>query len=529
MTYLRSHLADLGPTEMRTFAPIVKQFVADEIVKLDKTVSIFSTEYFDHAFAPDLVMRWGSQRSERFVYLRAGDPTRFLFEDTRLLTDTKPLVVSIDAEREANERHKLSGADDTDQAAEADAADEAIVAIEPELRAKALDSDTLLLGIDATVDMTNEAQTDTAVRLLAQGLLQGGRGVANQEFVREASANVRSGFAGAEVGDVAVTARLIQTLTTSLAATEASRMTRVLRAIWDGNGQDSSRFPGSDSLGPLGDDDLRYLIASLDSADERFWRRVANGVDIEQLARVGSASQIDSLASFQSLARARTEHLKGKAIRAVPVHASLLETEVDEPRWAVLSATLTLRTARADFMVAARSQKEFPATSTETSSLSSRALRDDILPTFDTYVTRRKRLGARISMVELDQGSGNRVIFDSREPGKEFDDDAVRPNVTASSRIRRVATSCDGTDVEADFGTGTLGTRTSGKASIVAMIDVASAILVDLPTESRQTLKSFLRMADQVSLFAGTDDVADVTEPVGPALFESDDSSHNPD
>lgn len=477
MTYLSAYLADMPPATMQTFAPTVKNFVASEIRKIDTTVSVFSTEYFDHAFAPDLVMRWDGQRRERFVFLRTGDPARFLDEDHRLLDDTKPLVVAMD---EGDEDPTRNGERSSES-------------LEQQLRARGQELDTLLMGIDATVDMTEEAEADHSVRLLAQGLLQGGRGFADRQFIHQTAEGVRAGFSGAEVGDVDATGSLIDTLTVSLAGTEASRMTRVLRAIWDGNGQDSSRFPGSDSLGPLGDEDLRYLILSLEAADERFWRRVANGVDIEQLVRVGSSSELELVPSFQALVRSRAEHLRGKAVRALATFPTLEGPNGNTPRWAVQSNVLTLRASHADFLVAARSTRELPAL-IEDKSLESKALRDDRLPTFDKYVARRHRLSDRISMVELDQGSGNRVIFDSREPGKEFDDSAILPNITASSRVRRVATKCDGTDVEADFKSDILATRTSGRASIVAMIDVASVLLVDTPEESREMLRAFLRV-----------------------------------
>ena len=469
MTYLAEFMRTAPVTSGVEFAGTIKKFVADEFRKIDRTVNVFATQYFDHAFAPDIVLRWDSQAVSRYVFLRAGDPGQWLEEDRVLLADSHPLVLSLD-----------TGRDGTDQS------------FGSQVEEEARGLDTLVMGVDATVDLSAESTQDTAVRLLGQGLLQGGRGAADQKFVESASQDVRQGFAGAEVGDVSSTSKLLETVSESLQGTEAARMSRVVRAIWEGHGQDRGRFPGGDTLGPLGDEDLRYLVTSLEDADEVFWARVAHSVEMDQLVRVGGGgpTHLDALDSFQALVRSRVHNLRAKAVRASRQQPGIFE-EIDEPRWRVNGGVLNLESPRAHFYLASRSGNELP-TLKEPSTAQSSVLKKDPLSNFSTFRGRRKDLRSDITMIELDQGSDMTVTFDSRASGSAFEDSAIEAVITSSSRVRKVATTCDGTEVEADFRTHTLSTRTSGRASLAPMIEVAAVLLVNLPKEARERLEAFL-------------------------------------
>ena len=68
----------------------VKEAVADALHVFDPSATVKVTSYFNHTWAPDMVLTWG--RVERPVFLRFTDNLPELGEDIELLDRLDPLV-----------------------------------------------------------------------------------------------------------------------------------------------------------------------------------------------------------------------------------------------------------------------------------------------------------------------------------------------------------------------------------------------------------------------------------------------------
>src|SRR5262245_12067356 len=88
---IREALAIDGTTESAT---AVKRAVARSLSAVDPGVTIETTDYFNHSFAPDLVLRWErpGQHEERFVFLRFNDEPEWITEELPRLEHRHPVV-----------------------------------------------------------------------------------------------------------------------------------------------------------------------------------------------------------------------------------------------------------------------------------------------------------------------------------------------------------------------------------------------------------------------------------------------------
>lgn len=77
-----------------------KRAVIAEVESLDPAAEVRSTEYFNHSFAPDLVVGWGAKKNgtERPIYLRGSIETALLAKDLRTHASSKPVILSLGPE-----------------------------------------------------------------------------------------------------------------------------------------------------------------------------------------------------------------------------------------------------------------------------------------------------------------------------------------------------------------------------------------------------------------------------------------------
>ncbi len=75
----------------------VKKAVADELTRLDSTLKITKTEYFNHSYIPDMVATWreNGKPQERRVFIRGSLSTVVASEDVEALSDQNPLLISL--------------------------------------------------------------------------------------------------------------------------------------------------------------------------------------------------------------------------------------------------------------------------------------------------------------------------------------------------------------------------------------------------------------------------------------------------
>ena len=89
-------LAQLDLDRPRENITSIKRAVTEQIQSTDKRVSCRWTDYFNHGFAPDLVLMWPEDKAERFVFLRTSYDAVGLHLDVETLADSKPMIVSLE-------------------------------------------------------------------------------------------------------------------------------------------------------------------------------------------------------------------------------------------------------------------------------------------------------------------------------------------------------------------------------------------------------------------------------------------------
>jgi hypothetical protein len=73
----------------------IKHLAIRRLEALDSNVLIQVTDYFNHTFAPDLVLRWPrSQENERYVYLRGTNHIEYLVDDVERIGNQQPIVLA---------------------------------------------------------------------------------------------------------------------------------------------------------------------------------------------------------------------------------------------------------------------------------------------------------------------------------------------------------------------------------------------------------------------------------------------------
>ncbi len=167
--------AGSSETSPRDTITRVKAAVIRQLQRLDGRARIRSTDYFNHSFAPDLVLSWstGPQR-ERFVYVRLTDEASQLLDDVNDVAAQRPIIFDVAA----------SAGLPTQQAA-------------GDLRERATASETLITTAGAIDSLVSQKSEEPVVGLLSSAVAQGGKGLLVRTDADRLGASVRSGFAGA--------------------------------------------------------------------------------------------------------------------------------------------------------------------------------------------------------------------------------------------------------------------------------------------------------------------------------------------
>lgn len=79
----------------------VKTAVIDELKRLDPTLKIRKTDYFNHSYAPDLVAVWreAGKEQERRIFIRGSLSSVVAAEDVESLADQEPLLIGLGDEK----------------------------------------------------------------------------------------------------------------------------------------------------------------------------------------------------------------------------------------------------------------------------------------------------------------------------------------------------------------------------------------------------------------------------------------------
>ena len=317
----------------------IKKAVTAEVQAADPAVSVRFTEYFNHSFAPDMVLRWPRENRERLLFVRPSASASWLLDELVLVAPHRPMVVTLeDLPASAGVQAVAPAANlaNLDQAASA--------------------ADTWVTDPSGLASISDVRTSQPVLGLLSQALMRGGRGVADAPEIQALASATATGFSAASELSAAATRSAVEAIEGHLNAEQAGRLTRVLRAVWEGHGGDVARFPTSAATGSLTDDDLSYLLESVDEASADFWRRVGRNVTTVQLGRLRVE---DPSASLQTLIAANLATLQAKGVRVVDEPFKLGESE-DVPRWLIERGCLALRGPNWTAYLAARRSEELP-------------------------------------------------------------------------------------------------------------------------------------------------------------------------
>ncbi len=315
----------------------IKRAVATEVRAADPAVKIRTTEYFNHSLAPDMVLSWPQERDERLLFLRAQASPEWLLEDVELKTARGSVLFTLE---DFNEAGPVVAEEAQQTRLDTEAS-----------RAEAWITDPSGIAAISSVRLEHPV-----LGLLGQALVRGGKGLGDSRHVGALTTSTMAGFDGAAGVDAEPTRRAVDAIQEHLSEVQSGRLTRVLRAVWEGNGGSASDFPSASDVGRLTDDDLAYLLSVVTESPEEFWRRVGRAVTTEQIGRLRIS---DPSASLQALVRANLDRLQAKAVRLLDRQFQLGEPET-VPRWIVDRGCLTLRGLNWAAYLAGKKIEELP-------------------------------------------------------------------------------------------------------------------------------------------------------------------------
>ena len=385
-----AHAADQVSVEDKIES--IKKAVHRELRLADPSVTARFTDYFNHLVVPDMVLRWPNQPEERLLFVRPSSDRAWLANDVATLAPQRPVIFTLD---------DLDGSSD-EPGTEEDGA--------PELEDAAREANTWIADPSAVAVVGDGRHTSSIVGLLGQALVRGGRGVATAPSIGALTAATQVAFEKAQELEPTATAGGVLALEGSLQPQQAGRLTRVLKAVWEGHGGVGSQFPTVASTGPLTDDDLAYLLETLTDATADFWRRVGASVTTAQLGRVRISDPSDSLQAF---VEGNVDRLLAKGLRAAQQQVRLGESE-DFPRWLIDRGCLAIRGLEWIAHFAARKAEELPPAE------------EGLAISLETLKARAEV--ARGTVTRLEFGKGDRAVsYESKERrGVLEDEDLAR-------------------------------------------------------------------------------------------------------
>lgn len=378
----------------------IKRAVTSEIRAADPSVSVTFTDYFNHTLVPDLVLRWPTENRERMVYVRPNPSDRWLLDGLDYVSAHKPLVFTLEDLAPAT-----STALDKNRQA---------------LTRKALTTDTWITDPSGVAAVSSVRGRQAYLGLLSQALVRGGRGVSGGGEIADLATKTEAGFTASRQLAELDTRQAVQAIEGSLDAEQAGRLTRVLRAIWEGHGGAAARFPTAATVGQLNDDDLSYLLSAVEEASGEFWWRIGRTITTAQLGRVRVE---DPSANVQALVRANLEHLQARGVRVVDEPFRLGESD-EVPRWMVAKGCLALRGLNWTAYVAARRTEELPPPD------------EARVPDLPALKRRASAGGAAITQVQL--GRDDRAITYESKDGTDVLDDPGLQQAAADLGITSV-------------------------------------------------------------------------------------------
>jgi hypothetical protein len=264
----------------------VKQVIINQLRQVDERVRVRTTDFFSHSFAPDLVLEWGHDDVvRRPLFVRQDVVDDYFVEDIAQLRSSAPIVFSLEATAYRRARAERA-------------------------QAVTREANTLVTDAAGIGEIVEQKRNSRVVEIAAPSILQGGRGILDEDRVMTVSSGLTRGFMAANNLASDETREAIGLISSSFSPQYSSRFVEFLRAVWLGAGGQMSAFPAASHVSTgLTDEALRFLIDYESSADMLYWRRVGDGLTIDRLANM----QLDASPNFDALIIANLDRIVGRS------------------------------------------------------------------------------------------------------------------------------------------------------------------------------------------------------------------------
>ncbi|MFK4149998.1 hypothetical protein [Streptomyces sp. NPDC004065] len=446
--------AALEEPDPRNAVHRIKSIVADELANTDSRATVKKTDFFNHSFAPDLVLSWPGE-SERLVFLKSDTRPAVLREDVNAIRDKNPIVFALDQ----------------------------LGDFTPTWSSGVPDDDTLVADIEGMEVLIRSRRSDPVVGLASSAILQGGRGLLNESAAENVASSVSRGFSGAQVLDAAATQGAVAQIAGHFDRRRSSRLLRFLSAVWVGSGGTPASFPGEhDVTGDLDSAALEFLLGLPPIEDQEFWRRIGRSLTLESLASL--KLEYDSQ-NLQYVVGANLDVLHARACR---IHERQLELGEDRGsgfRWSLDRELLCLRGSRNIAYFAAKSED-----------LKVEAEEQDGITLQELL---RRADSVRIPISELELATPTRTVSYATVNRDDIshDQELIQLSETFSSMARvksAVATLMGSRPLICDFPSRTGKARTASKFPLGVFAPIALSLLTELSSSEKRSLDEVARL-----------------------------------
>jgi hypothetical protein len=469
-------LDNLNPRDTITQikAAAIRQFEA-----LDGRMRIHSTEYFNHSFAPDLVLNWRTGREvERYVYMRSGSDDLALKDDVRRLGSQRPIVLGLAAV------HRRSVEN---------------VAPDVSLNRLAEDYDTLVTDPEALASVAKARKDRPVTTLFSTALAQGGKGVLDSEDAATTTDLIAGGFEAAREMGAESVLKALTAVDAHLAAPFASRFNRVLQAVWIGSGGRADLFPQVkiDLAAGVDDEALEFLLDLEPIEDPEFWRRIGRSTTVKQIGHLTPRQPNENL---QWLIKANLDHLSARVCRVQDRQEQFDDQDQPEFRWLIERNALALRSHSWIAYVAEKAEELGNIEGTPTDGVSI----NDLIG---------RATGTTLVGLQMSDGTYELDLTSSGQADVAHSDhlDAVSRSFGPSAKVLRARALTDNRQVACDFTRSAASTTTSSIVQLRDLLRVGLPLLRPIGEEEQVALVDLLEPLHDPGMLALDIDLATAT------------------
>lgn len=440
-------------TDAATTIDTLKNTVIASLTSADSDVRIRKTDYFNHTFAPDLVLDWSDERESRRVYLRTTLNPGYLLQDLELLDERGSIVMPL---AELDGDNSTAGTDDTFG-----------------LQAQSHSQRALVASPNTFMTLGRQRSEFPVVGLASRALLQGGSGFVNLEQAADFGTTISTGFSAAQSGDSDKTAAALSIASDLLDPVRSDAVSDFLHAVWVGSGQDGTTFPGESGLSPrLSPSALTLLLNTVEIDDDSFWRRVGKNMTMALLEGLEFSTEHEN---FQRLIQSNAAMLKVRSSRMIDAPRGEKKTA----RWFATKGELGLRMPKATVIFGGG----------RLSDLSVAGLTSEV----GVSELARRAARAAVTVAEVTVDNDELHVEYSTLDGTSILDESrvssIRSTLGEESAVSRATIEIGGSRIKADFRTSTAHGNT-GSSFYLSQIALSSVpLFVKLSRDDLQLLK----------------------------------------